>query len=205
LARSLARLGYTAIAIDYRHAPRYRFPVQIDDVRDALVAIARNAVSWNVDPARVAIFGRSAGAQLALLAAYAPEPLRIRAAVAYYAPTDLVAGYRFPPRPDPADVKRILRAYIGGTPDDRPAVYLAASPIRHVAPGLPPTLLIGGGRDELVRLSFAHALRDALRSRGVRVAALDLPWSNHAFDEIDNGTGGQIARYYTDRFLAAVL
>jgi acetyl esterase/lipase len=205
LAGSLARLGYTAIAIDYRHAPAFRFPVQVDDVRDALAAIARNARAWEVDPSRVAILGRSAGAELALLAAYVPGPLTIRAAIGYYAPIDLVGGYRIPPRPDPADVTRILRAYIGGTPDDRMEAYVAGSPIAHIRPGLPPTLLINGDRDELVRPAFAGELRDALRLHGDRVAALDVPWSNHAFDSIPNGTGGQIARYYTERFLAATL
>ncbi len=203
--RALAKLGYTAIAIDYRHAPRFRYPTQLDDVRDALATIARNHVAWNVDPAHVAIWGRSAGAELALLAGYEPGPLRIGSVVAYYAPTDLVLGYRVPPRPDPADVDRILRAYTGGTPDDRLRLYEEASPITHVRPGLPPTLFVGGGRDELVALAFAHQMRDALRTHGVRVAALDLPWSNHAFDVIGNGTGAQLAQYYTERFLNATL
>ena len=205
VARGMTALGYTAIVIDYRHAPAFRFPVQFDDVRDALATIARNARAWDVDPRRVAMIGFSAGAQLALLAAYAPEPLTIRAAVAYYAPTDLVQGYRVPPQPDPADVDRILRAYLGGPPEERMNAYVSASPIARVRPGLPPTLLIGGGRDELVRLALQHHMRDALRRHGDRVAALDLPWSNHAFDAVANGTGGQIARYYTERFLALTL
>lgn len=205
IARAFAQLGFTTIALDYRHAPAYRFPTQIDDVLDAIATIAHNARNWDVDPRRVAILGRSAGAQLALLAAYEPEPLPIRAVVAYYAPTDLVAGYRIPPDPDPADVDRILRAYLGGPPEERMNAYVAASPINHVRPHLPPTLLIGGGRDELVRLGFGHELRDALRSHNNRVVALDLPWSNHAFDSISNGTGGQLARYYTERFLNATL
>jgi acetyl esterase/lipase len=205
LATWLAQRGYTAIAIDYRHAPLYVFPTQIDDVRDALAAIARNAGAWGIDPTRVAILGRSAGAELALIAAYDPGPLRIRAAIGYYAPIDMVQGFRLPPRPDPAEVPRIARLYIGGTPEDRMNNYVASSPIAHVRPGLPPTLLIGGARDELVRLPFQHEMRDMLRRRGDAVASLDLPWSNHAFDTIPNGTAGQIARYYTERFLAATL
>ncbi len=204
LARALARDGYTAIALDYRHAPQYRFPTQIDDVRDAIAAIARHARAWRVDPRRVAILGRSAGAELALIAAYDPEPLTVRAAIGYYAPIDLAQGYRLPPRPDPADVRRILRAYIGAPPEERMSNYVAGSPLAHVRPGLPPTLLVSGGRDELVRNGFSHEMRTALRGHGNRVAALDLPWSNHAFDSIPNGTGGQLARYYTERFLAAV-
>jgi acetyl esterase/lipase len=205
LARSLAGLGYTAIAIDYRHAPAYQFPTQIDDVRDALTAIARNAGDWNVDPRRVAMLGRSSGAELALIAAYDPGPLTMRAAIAFYAPTDLVQGYRLPPRPDPARVDRILRLYLGGTPDERMNNYVAASPIAHVRPELPPTLLFAGGRDELVQPGFAREMRDALRQVGNQAAVLRIPWSNHGFDEIPTGTGGQLARYYLVRFLAATL
>lgn len=205
LDRALAALGYNAIAVDYRHAPAYHFPTQIDDVRDAIATIARNAGAWGVDTSRVAIVGRSAGGELALLAAYAPEPLRIRAAIGYYAPTDLVEGYRRPPNPDPEDVRGILRTYIGGTPETKMDPYLQASPLSYARPELPPTLLVGGARDELVLVSLQREMRDALRRRGARVAALELPWSNHAFDAIPNGLAGQIARYYTQRFLAATL
>jgi acetyl esterase/lipase len=205
LARSLAQLGYAAIAIDYRHAPQFQFPTQIDDVRDALQTVAHHAAAWEIDPRRVAILGRSAGAELALLAAYDRGPLPIRAAIGYYAPTDLVGGFAFPPQPDPANVRRILLAYLGGTPEQRMNRYLAGSPLAHVRTGLPPTLLIIGGRDELVRPAFQHELRDALRRHGDRVASLDVPWSNHAFDAVPNGTGGQLARFYTERFLAATL
>ena len=205
IARSFAGLGYTVIAIDYRHAPRYPYPTQLHDVEDALATIARNARAWNVDVRRVALFGRSAGAELALLAAYRPQPLRIRAAVAYYAPTDLVRGYLVPPKPDPADVRAILRAYIGGSPRERHAAYVAASPVTGVRPHLPTTLLAGGERDELIRFSLQSELRDALRAAGDPVVSIDLPWSNHAFDTLSNDVGGQIARYYTQRFLRAVL
>ena len=49
--------------------------------------------------------GRSAGGELALLAAYHPEPVTIRAVVGYYPPVDLADGYREPPVPDPANVR----------------------------------------------------------------------------------------------------
>jgi len=205
LDRALAARGYTVIAIDYRHAPRYHYPVQREDVADALATIARGAARWNVDPSRVALFGRSAGAELALLAAYEPGPLRIRAVVAYYAPTDLIDGYRTPPVPDPANVRRILRTYVGTPPEGRPDAYRDASPLAHVRTGLPPTLLVIGLRDALVRPAQQRALRDSLRAHGDSVAAIEIPWSNHAFDALPGGLAGTLARRATDRFLAATL
>jgi acetyl esterase/lipase len=87
LDESYAKLGYTVVGIEYRHAPAYRFPTQLHDIQDALSAIAANADAWGVDRTHVALLGKSAGAELALLAAYTPEPVDIRAAIGYYAPT----------------------------------------------------------------------------------------------------------------------
>ena len=202
--RHYASLGYTAIAVDYRHAPASRFPTQIHDVRDALATIAAHARAWNVDRRNCALLGRSAGAELALLAAYAPEPLTVRAALGYYAPSDLRRGYAEPPFPDPAGIRTILRTYIGATPEHDCTAYAAASPVDLVRPGLPPTFLIAGQRDELVAIGFQRELRDALRARGDRVVSIELPWSNHAFDTVP-GLGESIATPAADRFLTFAL
>lgn len=203
--RRLAALGYDAIAIEYRLAPQYRFPVELDDVDDALATIARNARAWGVDPRRVALLGRSAGGELALLAAYRRQPLTIRAVVAYYPPVDLRGGYLEPRLFDPGHIRMLVRDYLGGPPDAAPGAYRAASPIDAVRAGLPPTFVVGGARDQLVSLRFQRDFRDALRAHGDTVVALEFPWSNHAFDEIPYGLGGQLARNYVAQFLTATL
>ncbi len=205
IGRALAARGYTVVAPDYRLAPRWRFPTQLADVDDAIASIARARVALDADTARVAIMGRSAGAELALLAAYDPQPLRVRAAIGYYAPVDLTAGYRRLPSFDPANVRSMLRAYVGGTPERYPDRYRAASPIRLVSHALPPTFLIAGDRDQLVRIDFQREFANALRAAGARVVAVELPWSNHAFDQVPGGLGEQIARRDTLRFLGATI
>jgi acetyl esterase/lipase len=204
LARLYATRGYAVAVIDYRHAPAYRFPVQIDDVDDALATIARHAAAWHVDATRVALFGRSAGAQLALLAGERRQPLTVRAIVAYYAPTDLVAGWNEPPWPDPVGTKRILTAYLGGPPQGRMALYEAASPLAVAHAGMPPVLAIIGDRDELVRPEFQRRFAARLDALHVENIAIELPWSNHAFDAV-NGLGASIAHVVTFRFLDAQL
>jgi len=205
IAARLAGAGFTTVVVDYRKAPQYRFPTQLDDVRSGIRALAAHARAWDADPGHVAICGFSAGGELALLAAYAPEPVHVAAAVGVYAATDLVGGYEFPPVPDPLDVRRILTLYLAGPPLTRMSSYVAGSPLDAVRPHLPPTLLIGGARDEIVRIAFQHEMRDALSVHGNTVASLELPWSNHAFDTIPAGIGGQFVRYYLERFLAATL
>ena len=202
--RDYASRGYTVVAIDYRHAPAFHFPTQLHDVEDALATIARRAPAWHVDRRRVAIFGRSAGAELAVLAADVREPLDIRAVIAYYTPTDLTEGYRDPPVPDPANVRRILLTYVGKPPTQAADAYRQASPIAFVRPHFPPTLLIAGDRDELIRIAFQRRFRDALRACGDRVVAVEIPWSNHAFDEAPGGIGGAIATDITHAFVDRV-
>ena len=205
LARRYAQRGYAVAVVDYRHAPRYRFPVQRDDVEDALRAIAAHAQEWHVDPERVALLGRSAGAELALIVAERAQPLRVAAVVAYYSPIDLVGGWNDPPRPDPANVREILETYLGGPPDAvHASAYRAASPLDGAHRGMPPALLICGDRDELVRIVFQRAFAARLRTLGVPVVAIELPWANHAFDEVD-GIGAAIAHDATLRFLDAKL
>jgi hypothetical protein len=48
-------------------------------------------------------------------------------------------------------------------------------------------------------------MRDALRSHGDRVVAIELPWSNHVFDDVPNGLGASIATPAVRRFLTATL
>jgi acetyl esterase/lipase len=205
LAGWLAANGYAVAVIDYRHAPAFRYPVELEDVDDALKTIALLADEWHVDRDRVALFGRSAGAQLALLAAERDQPLAIRAAVAYYAPTDLIGGYATPPQPDPAHARTILTTYLGGPPDAlHAAAYRAASPVDRAAAGMPPVLAIIGDRDELVLPKFQRAFAARLNALHVRNVAIELPWSNHAFDAV-NGLGAGIAKDATLRFLDTLL
>jgi len=197
----MASRGYAVFAIDYRHAPLYRFPAQLEDVRAAIAFIHANARRYGADPGRLALCGRSAGAQLALLAAYEKGPVPIGAAIGFYGPTDLIRGYAEPPTPDPLHVRAVLETYIGGGPSQFPDRYREASPVSHVGGSLPPTLLIQGGRDHIVKPVFAAELYGKLRDSGNRAFLLEIPWAEHAFDAVFSGLGNQLARFYLEEFL----
>lgn len=201
----LAAQGYTIITVSYRHAPQFRYPSQLLDVQAAIAYIQQHADELEVDVDRVAIMGRSAGAHLAMLAAYQSSSLPIRAVVNYYGPVDLIRGYNEPPFPDPIDTRQVLRDFLGGTPTDLPALYRQASPLTYVVRSLPPTLLIYGDRDHLVQSKFGKALYDQLQKTGTTAVWLNIPWAEHAFDAVFNGVSNQLALYYTERFLAWAL
>jgi acetyl esterase/lipase len=205
LGRYLAARGYVIFAIDYRHAPRWKWPAQIADVRAALAWIREHAANYNADLTRLALVGRSAGAQLALLAAYEPNAPRIRGVVAYYGPVDLAEGYRHPPKPDPLGVRAIEEALLGGTPDSVPGRYREASPITYVTRRLPPTLLVYGGHDHVVEARFGRLLHERLLATGTSSVFLEIPWAEHGFDAVPGGPSAQVSLYYTERFLAWAL
>ncbi len=201
-SRYMAVRGYVVVAIAYRYAPRDQFPAQLEDVQAALAHIRRQAAAYEIDPAKVAMMGRSAGSQLAMLAAYQASPLQIKAVIGYYGPVDLKGGYYNLPSPDPIDIRAILRSYLGGTPAQVSDRYRQASPWQFVTRSLPPTLLVYGKRDHLVEARFGRAMSKRLQANGNQAVYLEIPWADHAFDSIFNGVSSQLALYYTERFLA---
>lgn len=203
--RYMAARGYVVWAITYRHAPRYRFPAQIEDVQAALAFMQQHASEYETDLERIALLGRSAGAHLAMLAAYRPDAPRIRAVVNYYGPVNLAKGYYDLPHPDPINIRAVLKAFLGGSPDELPELYRQASPISYVTQPQPPSLLVYGGQDHIVQAKFGRTLRDRLQAVDTQAIFLEIPWAEHAFDAVFNGVSNQLALYYTERFLAWAL
>ena len=204
LAGALAASGFGVFAIDYRHAPDWTWPAQLEDVLDALGWVSAHAAEYGMDPARMALLGRSAGAQLAMRASQDSTAPPIRGVVTIYGPVDLAEGYRSPPTPDPLDVRMIESQFLGGTPDQKPDAYADASPITRAGQPHPPVLIITGNRDHIVEPRFGPMLHKKLLESGTSVF-LNIPWADHAFDFVPFGPSSQIALYYTQRFLAETL
>ena len=201
----MAAQGYSVISIEYRLAPQHQFPAQLEDVRTSIAYIREHADELEVDVNRMALMGRSAGAQLAMLAAYEPDAPPLRAVVNYYGPVNLTTGYQDPPNPDPIGSRGLLRDFLGGTPADLPDLYKQASPWNYVNHAVPPSLLIYGRRDHVVQSKFGRKLYKQLQVTGNQAVFLEIPWAEHAFDAIFQGVSSQVALYYTERFLAWAL
>jgi len=209
--RWLAAQGYVVFDVQYRlGAP---WPAPLADVKCAIRWVRANAARYNVDPNRIAVMGRSAGAHLALMAAYTANDPKfpascpadsglsqvdesVQAVVASYAPTEL----RF----WPGDRGTAIEQLLGGLPDEIPDVYRDAAPISHVRPGLPPTMLVHGQRDRLVPPTHSELLANYLRASGVTTVLLRIPWGRHGVDSLIVGLTGPMIQYDVDRFLAWV-
>ena len=202
--RYLAGRGYAVADIIYRLAPRWKFPAAADDTRAAIEFLCGQADKLKIDPNRIVLLGRSAGGQIALTVAYAAKDPRIRGVISFYAPADLYYSWENPGNPWVIDTKTVLRDYLGGSPTEAPDKYNDASPIRLVTPSSPPTLLLHGGRDELVSFHQSARLAKRLEEVGVPHLNLSLPWATHGFDYILRGPGGQISTYAIEYFLETV-
>jgi len=203
LNRALAARGYNVFALDYRHAPAFRFPTPLEDIEREIDWVLRQSSRRGCGPPRVALLGHSSGGELALVSAYSRP--NVQAVISYSGPVDLEQAYRFPPRPDPLDVRAILRAYLGAPPASAGDAYRAASPLRHVRAHLPPTLLIYGGHDHVVDIRAPLELQAALQGHGDAVTFLRLPWAEHDFEEVPFGLHGRFALEAVDAFLGRVL
>jgi acetyl esterase/lipase len=216
--RWLAAGGRVVFDAEYRLADStQRFPAQLEDVNRAIVWVKRHAAQYHVDPARIALLGRSAGGQLALLAAYtAGDPsyqsaadvtqdTRVRAVISFYGPTDLAWDYAHPGRPDVIDTPHTLENFLGGSPATTPQAYAAASPIEHVNAKSPPTLFLHGGHDQLVLAANVERIMPKLAAAHVPYVYIYLPWANHGCDYNFNGWSSQIIQAKLSQFLDTYL
>lgn len=203
----LANQGYCVIAIDYRHAPEFQFPCQLEDVNQALNYIYDRALELECDRDKIAILGRSAGGHLALLAAYQQTQNKIpfKAVISYYGPINLTEAYHNPPVPDPINTRAVLHDFLGASPQKSPNLYQQASPINYVQTNLPPTLLIYPRRDHLVAAKYGKNLAENSIAQGNMVIYLEIPWAEHAFDKIFSGISNQLVLFYLERYLAIIL
>lgn len=107
LFNHLARQGHVVMDLAYRMLPETDLDGMIGDVYRAHAWLVDQSARFGVNPERIVLAGASAGAHLALMAAYSdgsarycPRDLRgrdlpVRAVVVYYPPADLQALYRY--------------------------------------------------------------------------------------------------------------
>ncbi|MFM8320392.1 MAG: alpha/beta hydrolase fold domain-containing protein [Chloroflexota bacterium] len=182
---ALQQAGYTVAAINYRPAPRFKFPAMIEDVKCAVRSLRANAAAYQVDPQRIALLGASAGGHLAALAGLAGEPAgwdvgqyldqssEVQAVVDLFGPADL--------RRMALGGDRRLGEQVFGllyTDDDLLSSY---SPLTYVHADAPPFLLLHGDQDRTVPLQQSQLLYDALRAAGAPVELVVVQNAGHSF------------------------
>lgn len=212
-----AAQGFTVFDIDYRLKPQPNYLAATGDVKCAVRWVKKHAAEFGISPKRLVLFGRSAGAHLALIAAYSAEDADlpptcletesdedVRAVVSFYAPVDLLWDFDNPANAFVINGPKTLANFLGGNPHESAEMrerYILASPVAHVSANTPPTLLVHGGQDQLVRTENIQFLAEKLEKANISHQTLLIPYAQHGFDYNFNGFGAQITKSVMLKFL----
>jgi acetyl esterase/lipase len=178
LAGALAEDGIAAATAHIRSAADgVVYPVPLQDVLCATAAAVAEARARGLAPGPVAVLGHSSGAHLAALAVLAVDDYPLACTSPSVRP-DMLIGLS-----GPYDISRVPDLAVGlfGTgPDDDPASWQAANPVRRAAlrPEVP-VLLLHGADDEIVPVDFTSQFGEALKQAGHPTTVRILPGVDH--------------------------
>ncbi|TDN97692.1 alpha/beta hydrolase [Sunxiuqinia elliptica] len=178
-----AEKGYATATVSYRLVKDSIYPACVEDIQDAMHWVFQNGESYGYDTSRVALIGGSAGAHLAMLAAYGwyrgedkPAKFPIKAVVDIYGPVDFRTEY--------AQNQPLVTGFIGHAYDEKPELYWEASPARYLSADDPPTLILQGTSDQLLPPSQSDWLKEELDRLGVPCEYYRFPLWPHAMDVV---------------------
>ncbi len=172
--------GYAIFSINYRLANGFGnlFPTQENDVKLAIQFIYDKADEYKISK-KFVLLGASAGGHLVLLHGYKySTPVKVKAVIDFFGPTDLVDMYN-----NPTDFaqRSLLMSVLGGDPTSIPALYQQSSPINFATSESPPTLMLHGGLDPVVAHQQSEMLDAKLQTLGVAHQYVYYPAERHGW------------------------
>jgi acetyl esterase/lipase len=145
------------------------WPLNFEDVQATVRWVRNEASTYGFNPDEIVAEGESAGANLAaLLGVYSTgdngggTSSAVEAVVAVSTPANLVTLYQ-----EKRYAGGAASEFLGGSPSQVPANYIAASPIDHISAGDPPMFLVHGRQDPVIPVSQSEELQAALTAAGV--------------------------------------
>ena len=171
LCEALSKEGIASATIQYRLAPRNKWPSMIDDCQSAVRYFRANAKQYSIDPDRFGATGASAGGHLALLLgltdtwdketkAWPDVSSKVSCVVNLFGPTDLRADFD-------RQIAGLLSNAILGKPIEQAADDIKAfSPVTYVTKEAIPIFTLQGDSDNVVPPMQATRLDDAMKAVG---------------------------------------
>jgi acetyl esterase/lipase len=184
----LVKNGYIVASINYRLAPRYKFPAQIEDVKCAVRFLRANAEKYNIDSDNIGAYGDSAGGHLVSLLGVTgnsdifeccdntAESDSVQAVVDIYGPSDLVTNFQ--------NYNSLVLETIFNTSDPDSEILKEGSPVNYVSSNSPPFLIIHGDKDDIVSLEQSQILFEKLVTARVPSRLLVVKNAGHLFTPI---------------------
>ncbi|MGL5416333.1 MAG: alpha/beta hydrolase fold domain-containing protein [Clostridium sp.] len=191
------KAGYTIISVDYTlDTKTIDFNLQTTEVKDAIRWVYKNSEEYNFNTNSIGIIGASAGANLAMLAAYSDndkfvgnEELKnysskVNYLIDLFGPTELSSLSKGgePQELLEAVNKKELNLKKEGALVNYMNTY---SPINYIKKGLPKTLIIQGEDDKIVPYRNSVDLYEKSKDAGNDVNLILLKGMGHAFANIN--------------------
>lgn len=178
LAIEVAQHGYVTLCMDYPLATT-SMPGWDDQVQDveALIALAQaDGAAWGGDPSRIAVWGHSAGATLAVMAA-ARNTVKVQAAIGFSGVYDVPAAIEASP-----SLTGVIQPWTGCDPSTSGCAVTAAdaSAVTHVTSAAPPMYLAQSASEFIPRNQLDN-LASALTTAGVPHQTAIIPGDSHGW------------------------
>lgn len=158
--------GYAIAAVEYRLSTEAIWPAQIHDIKTALRFLRKNGGHYGLSTEKIAIWGNSAGAHLAQMAAaapncqeledrsmgYAEESDHVDMLISWYGPSNLLTGHQQTLQlfgEEKVETQAIPKL-LGGALDEKTELAASASPVNYVTSQFPKALFQHGTADVLV-------------------------------------------------------
>jgi acetyl esterase/lipase len=180
---ALLKEGFALASINYRLSKEAIFPAQIQDCKAAIRFLRAKAREYGIDPARIGVFGSSAGGHLVALLGvaadekewevgeYLDQSSKVQAVCDWFGPTNLLtmaAQSRSDSRIDHDAPDSPESQLIGATVPKSPEKANAASPQSYISPDDAPMLIVHGDVDPVVPVQQSETFHAALEKAGVK-------------------------------------
>ncbi|EFK36712.1 Acetyl esterase [Chryseobacterium gleum] len=204
---------YAVISINYTLlSDSIHFPLPLEDTKDAVRWVRKNAEKYHFDTSNIGLFGASAGAHLSLMAAYTPDntylgnpelssySAKVNYVIDHYGPADLNKLFHTRLGTIPVGMIGLLSKKIVGLQEnlvkgisgydirkdqDRAIDYLKTiSPANFVSGGVP-TLIVQGNNDKIVPLSQSKKLHRKLNRAKIQNSLIIVDGGVHGFGTTD--------------------
>ena len=219
--------GYAVASINYTLLnDNTHFPTPVEDCKEAVKWLRANAQQYNLDADNIGLWGTSAGAHIAMLAAYSDEnqfsanssfpeySAKVDYVIDYYGPADLnklfrteEAGFKifffkiiFP------KIYKMRNDMIFGftekniKKEKKEAIdrLKIYSPINYIDADAVPTLIVHGSKDKIVPFSESEKLKEKLDANGVDNELISIDKGNHG---LKNESGHELMLEKTLNFV----
>jgi acetyl esterase/lipase len=190
----LTARGYAVASIGYRLSDEAAFPAQLQDCKSAVRWLHAHAAEYGIDPARLGVWGESAGGHLAALlgttgrmrdfdvADHLEQSSAVQCVVDWFGPVDFLDwGVPFSPSMDSPE-SAVYRLF-GGPISQHQEMARRASPLQYVEGQSAPFFIIHGDRDDIVPLIQSERLHQALQAAGAASTLRIIPGAGHSTAE----------------------